>query len=52
MGTEILSSKERREEEGRKKKEQVIVEQDAGQRAGGVLDISEEPKPIRSEHVG
>ena len=36
----------------RKKKEQVIVEQDEGQRAGGVLDISEESKPIGSERVG
>ena len=52
MGTEILSRTERREEEGRKKKEQVIVEQDAEQRAGGVLDISEHLKPIRSEGVG
>ena len=52
MGTEILSSTERREEEGRKKKEQVIMEQDAEQRARGVVDISEDLKPMRSEGVG
>ena len=52
MGTDILSSTERREEEGRRKKEQVRLEQDAKQRAEGVLDISEDLKPIRSEGVG
>ena len=52
VGTEILSSTERREEEGRQKKEQVIVEQDAEQRAGGVLDISEDLEPSRSEGAG
>ena len=46
MGTDILSSTERRGGEGRRKKEQVIVEHDAEQRAGGVLDISEDLKPL------
>ena len=35
-----------------KKKEQVIVEQGAEQRAGGVLDISEDLKPNSCEGVG
>ena len=48
----MLSSTERREEEGRRKKEQLRVEQDAEQRAEGVVDISKELKPIRSEGVG
>ena len=52
VGTYMLSSTERREEEGRRKKEQLRVEQDAEQRAEGVLDISENLKPIRSEGVG
>ena len=34
-----------------KKKEQVRVEQDAEQRAGSVLKISEDLKPIQSEGV-
>ena len=45
----------KREERGtgaQKKKEQVIVEQDAEQRAGGVLDTSEDLKPVRNEGVG
>ena len=45
----MLSSTERREEEGRRKKEQLRVEQDAEQRAKGVLDISEDLKPTRNE---
>ena len=48
----LIKERERREEEGHKKKEQVIVEQDAEQRAGGVLDTSEDLKPVRSEGVG
>ena len=48
----MLSSTERREEEGRRKKEQLRVEQDAEQRAEGVLDFSEDLKPTRSEGVG
>ena len=47
----MLSSTERREEEGRSKEEQLRVEQDAEQRAEGVLDISEDLKPIKSEGV-
>ena len=48
----MLSSTERREEEGRRKKEQLRVEQDAEQRAEGVLDISEDLKLIGSKGVG
>ena len=52
VGTYMLSSTERREEEGRRKKEQLRVEKDAEQRAEGVLNISEDIKPVRSEGVG